>query len=164
MFSIMRKINGLFKEDMPLKPTSSALMEISQHSDRVRNCSYLGPSMHIEGNITVDENLRVEGKIEGTIRIVEKKLTVGKQAMVSGEINAGIAELHGKVESDVHSNDLVQIHSTAIVQGSIRCKRIVIEDGACFNGQVEMRQEKGKAATDESKAKSPSAEVVSIGK
>lgn len=162
MLKKIRMIDGLLRKDMPLKPTSA--FEISQQNDRVRNCSYFGPSLRMKGDISLDESLRIEGEVEGTLKITGKTLTVGKKATVTGEVHANVAEVHGNVEGDMHSKELVHMHATAAVNGTIHCSRIVIEDGAQFNGQVEMRKKPVERSDEESESKNVTADVVSIGK
>lgn len=111
-----------------------------------RDRSYLGRTAKFKGDLTLDENLHIEGNVEGVIRVPGKKLVVGKKAQITAAVHAGTVEVQGKVEGDVHGSELVQLCSSAVVNGTIHAKRIVIEDGARFNGKIEMVKEEPEQA------------------
>jgi len=108
---------------------------------RTRSASYIGPTLHIKGEITIDESLSIEGIVEGTITSEANKLTVGKQGRVNADIHGSIVEVRGKIDGDIHGNDIVHLYSTAVVAGTIHCKKIVMDDGAVFNGRIDMLQD-----------------------
>jgi cytoskeletal protein CcmA (bactofilin family) len=114
-------------EDRPVDPSLSA-----------RSVSYIGPGLRLTGEIEADEGLVIEGELEGKITSVEKNLTVGKKGRVTGEIIGSVIELRGSVEGDIFSDVLVRLYSSAVVEGRIYCKRLVLDEGAEFNGAVDM--------------------------
>jgi cytoskeletal protein CcmA (bactofilin family) len=106
----------------------------------IRSCSYFGPTLRIKGDITLDESLSIDGEVEGKIRCNGRKLTVGKQGRAAAEIHGSIVEVRGRVEGQIRGDEVVHLYSTAVVAGKLNCDRIVISDGAVFNGSVEMRK------------------------
>lgn len=107
---------------------------------RRRKTSVIGPTLKFKGELSANEDLIIEGEIEGTIAHQDKNLTVGKEGRVKADINARTVEIYGKVEGDIRGEDIVKLAKSADVQGNIRCARIVMEDGAQFSGNIEMGQ------------------------
>ena len=109
---------------------------------RRRKTSVIGPTLKFKGELSANEDLIIEGEIEGTIAHQDKNLTVGKEGRVKADINARTVEVYGKVEGDIHGEDIVKLAKSADVKGNIRCARIVMEDGARFSGSIDMGQKK----------------------
>lgn len=107
---------------------------------RRRKTSVIGPTLIFKGELSANEDLIIEGEIEGTIAHQDKNLTVGKEGRVKADINARTVEVYGKVEGDIHGEDIVKLAKSADVKGNIRCARIVMEDGAQFSGSIDMGQ------------------------
>jgi cytoskeletal protein CcmA (bactofilin family) len=105
---------------------------------RKRNVSVIGPTLRFKGELSANEDLVIEGQIEGTIAHQDKNLTIGKEGRVRADIHAKIVEILGQVEGDVRGDEIVRLHKTAAVRGNIYSPRIVMEDGANFSGLVDM--------------------------
>lgn len=103
-----------------------------------RSVSVIGPTLVFKGELSADEDLVIEGTIEGTIAHHKKNLTVGKQGRVKADIHAASVIIEGRVEGDIHGDDVVDLAKSAVVDGNIFCARIKMADGARFNGRVEM--------------------------
>ena len=105
---------------------------------RSRNVSVIGPTLVFKGELSADEDLIIEGHIEGTIAHHKKHLTVGKQGRVKADIHASSVVIEGQLVGDIHSEGVVSLASGADVKGNIFCGRIVMEDGARFAGKIDM--------------------------
>jgi cytoskeletal protein CcmA (bactofilin family) len=105
---------------------------------RSKNVSVIGPTLEFKGELQADEDLVIEGQVEGTIAHHKKRLTVGKQGRVRADIDANSVVVEGQLVGDIHGNEVVSLASGADVTGNIFCRRIVIEDGARFNGRIDM--------------------------
>lgn len=105
---------------------------------RTRNVSVIGPTLIFKGELSANEDLVIEGQIEGKIAHQDKNLTVGKQGRVAADIHAQNVEVHGEVAGDIYGSKLVKLSATAVVTGNIECARIIMEDGACFAGNIKM--------------------------
>jgi cytoskeletal protein CcmA (bactofilin family) len=103
-----------------------------------KNVSVIGPTMVFKGELSADEDLIIEGQIEGTIAHHQKHLTVGKQGRVKADIHASSVIILGQLVGDIHSKGIVSIAKGADVTGNIYCGRIVMEDGARFKGKIDM--------------------------
>lgn len=103
-----------------------------------RSVSYVGPGLHFAGEIMVDEGIVIEGEVEGKISSSDKNLTVGKKGRVKGDIIGNVIEVRGSVDGEIFSHELVHLYSSAVVDGKISCKRLVMDEGAEFNGSIDM--------------------------
>jgi cytoskeletal protein CcmA (bactofilin family) len=111
-----------------------------------RTVSYVGPAVFFKGEITAHEGLIIEGEMEGTIRHDGRNFTVGKQGRVRAEIHAKVIDVRGRIDGEIFGEELVHLHPTAVVTGTINCTRILMDDGAEFNGTVKMKGEAAKPA------------------
>ena len=111
----------------------------STSGTRAPASSWLPPSMRLKGEISGNEDLVVDGKVEGSISVGEHKLTVGRNGQVSGGLAAREIVIYGKVEGN-HSviSESIEIKKEASVVGNVTTRRIVIEDGAGFKGSIEI--------------------------
>ena len=107
---------------------------------RTRSASVIGPTLKIKGELSANEDLIIEGEIEGIIAHQDKNLTVGKTGVVKADIHAQQIEILGRVEGDIRGDDIVRLAKTADVHGNIHCARISMEDGAQFTGKIAMER------------------------
>lgn len=112
------------------------------HPIRKRNVSVIGPTLVFKGELSADEDLVIEGRIEGSIAHHEKHLTIGKQGKVKADIHASSVIVQGELVGDIHSEGIVSLAESADVTGNIFCGRIVMEEGARFAGRIDMGNRK----------------------
>ena len=132
MFSKKKEEESDYERTEPDVPTSPDV--------RKRKTSVIGPTLKFKGELSANEDLIIEGEIEGTIAHQDKNLTVGKEGRVKADINARTVEIYGRVEGDIHGEDVVKLAKSADVKGNIYCARIVMDDGALFSGSIHMSQ------------------------
>ena|ERR1035441_1910584 len=120
----------------------------SAPNSNVRTPSYLGPSLSIKGEITGDEDLRLDSQVEGLVSIGGFRLTVGAGARVAAEIVAREAIISGEVIGDVRASDRIEIKKNASVVGDLCTARIMIEEGSYFKGTVEIDSQGPQIGTD----------------
>ena len=99
--------------------------------------SVLGPTLRFKGELSADENLVIQGQVEGTIGPVPR-VTVGATATVHATIDAAIVIIEGTVVGDIKATSSVVVRETAKLTGNILAPAVSILDGAEFNGQVSM--------------------------
>ena len=130
----------MFKKGQEIEESqeTSPLRIGEQQPIRSRNVSVIGPTLEFKGELSADEDLVIEGKIEGTIAHHQKNLTIGKQGRVTADIHATSVIVEGELNGDIHSDVLVSLAKDAKVNGNIYCARMVMQEGATFNGKVEM--------------------------
>jgi len=108
---------------------------------RSKNVSVIGPTLVFKGELSADEDLVIEGTIEGTIAHHKKNLTIGAKGRVKADIHASSVLVEGQLDGDIHSDGLVSFAKGATVNGNIYCARLVLQDGARFNGKVVMEKQ-----------------------
>jgi cytoskeletal protein CcmA (bactofilin family) len=98
----------------------------------------------VRGEISGNEDLSVDGKVEGSISAAEHRLTVGHTGQVTGGLAAREIIIYGKVDGNKNIvSESIEIKKDASVIGNVKTRRIMIEDVACFNGSIEI-EESGK--------------------
>lgn len=102
------------------------------------NTARLGPSLHIKGEITGNEDLHLDGSVEGLVHLEDKKLTVGSSARVTADIMAREVVVYGNVKGNLRARDRIEIKKDGSVIGDLTTARIMIEDGAYFKGSIEI--------------------------
>jgi cytoskeletal protein CcmA (bactofilin family) len=98
---------------------------------------FIGPRMTVRGALLGEDDLVVEGRVEGSIAIAGH-LVVAEGGVVESDIEVESVDIRGQVVGDVIASSSVTIHPGAQVHGNVRAPRVVIEDGAHFKGSVEM--------------------------
>lgn len=116
-------------------------------SSTSKNVSVIGPTLVFKGELSADEDLLIEGRIEGTIAHHQKHLTVGRHGRVKADIHASSVVILGHVVGDIHSEGVVTLAKGCEVTGDISCARIAMEDGARFSGKINMGSSVKVAAT-----------------
>ena len=117
-----------------------------------RNLACLGSSIEIKGRISGEEDLQVDGKVEGPIALAGQRLTVGRTGQLASEVIAREVVVYGKVTGNLRASDRVEIKKDGSVTGDIITARISIEDGAYFKGRIEIDRAKGGSSAEEYEA------------
>jgi len=99
--------------------------------------SVLGPTLRFKGELSAEEDLLVEGSVEGTIKHTQR-ITIGPKGRVKANISAALIVVEGTVEGDLHAQKSVKIKDTADVRGNVHAPSVTITEGAKFNGGIEM--------------------------
>jgi|SRR5450631_2701721 cytoskeletal protein CcmA (bactofilin family) len=110
--------------------------------------SYLGPGLLIKGEISGNEDLRLDSKVEGSISIGGFRLTVGPNAHLDADVVAREAVISGQVKGDIRAHDRIEILKSASVVGDLTTSKIVIEEGAYMNGGIEIGNQNKPIGTD----------------
>ncbi|HEX2617381.1 MAG TPA: polymer-forming cytoskeletal protein [Flavobacteriales bacterium] len=91
----------------------------------------------IEGEIRSDSNIRIEGRVKGTIN-VRGRLIVGASGVVEGDVTCQSSDIEGTVNGKIACQDLLTLKATAKLTGDINTKKLAIEPGAIFTGNCSM--------------------------
>jgi cytoskeletal protein CcmA (bactofilin family) len=100
----------------------------------------VGPSLHVKGEISGNEDLYIDGTVEGAVHLGEGKLTVGATANVTADIIAREVVVCGKVKGNVSAKGKIEIKKDGSVNGDLTTAQIIIEDGAYFKGSIEIER------------------------
>src|ERR1700675_5077560 len=124
-------------------------------SPSARNLACLGASIEIKGKISGEEDLQVDGKIEGPVALAGQRLTVGRTGQLNSEVTAREVVVYGKVTGNLRASDRVEIKKDGSVTGDIVTARISIEDGAFFKGRIEIDNAKSQRAHEHEEVDEP---------
>jgi cytoskeletal protein CcmA (bactofilin family) len=102
--------------------------------------SRLGSSLHVKDEISGNEDLAIDGTVEGLVHIDERKLTVGATAKLTADIIAGEVIVYGSVKGNVRGKGKIEIKKDGSVNGDLTTAQIIIEDGAYFKGSIEIEK------------------------
>ena len=100
----------------------------------------VGRGSVIEGTLTVQSSLRVDGKIIGTVQVADS-LIVGKEGEIEGEVRVRNAVIGGKVKNKILASGKVVLEAKSVVYGEVKTSRLVIDEGAVFEGKCTMSEE-----------------------
>ncbi len=119
-------------------PSTSAPVRSTAPS--AKNLATLGPGLTVKGQISGDEDLQVEGKVEGPITLKGQRLTVGQSGEIVSDVHAREVIVYGKVRGNLFAEDRVEVKKDGSVVGNITGGRVLIEDGAYLKGQIEIQR------------------------
>jgi cytoskeletal protein CcmA (bactofilin family) len=102
----------------------------------------------VKGEISGNEDLHVDGSVEGLIQLEERKLTVGVSAKVIADVVAREIVVYGSVKGNLRARDRIEIKKDGSVVGDLTTARIMIEDGAYFKGAIEIDRNASESGTD----------------
>lgn len=98
----------------------------------------IGKSIVIKGDLSGNEDLVIEGKVEGKIDLPNNLLTVGAGGNVQAEVRAKTVLVVGRVAGNVTATERLEIQASGVVEGDVRAPQLVVQEGAALNGSVGM--------------------------
>jgi cytoskeletal protein CcmA (bactofilin family) len=107
----------------------------------------IGKSVCISGELSGDEDLLIEGKVDGRVALTDHCLTVGANGRVNADVHAKQIVVIGEIIGNISAVDLVEVAATGTVHGDISARRVVLADGAHFKGSVDMQPGLAPSAT-----------------
>jgi cytoskeletal protein CcmA (bactofilin family) len=108
--------------------------------DMVNSSNVISKETQIKGDIVAQGNIRIEGAVEGAVKS-KSKIVIGESALIKGNLSSAEAEISGKVDGQVICSDVLYLKKTALVLGDIVTNKLVVENGATFNGRCQMGSE-----------------------
>jgi len=115
--------------------TNSSLAPRSDVDER-RTAAWIGQGVVIEGRITSFQDLRIDGKVEGTIEVGNHSLIIGARAEVKANLVSKSILVSGTVIGNVTATERVDLQATGSVEGDITAPRLMMVDGAIVKGKV----------------------------
>jgi cytoskeletal protein CcmA (bactofilin family) len=100
----------------------------------------IGKSVVILGEVKGSEDLIVDGRVEGTVTLIESRLTIGPNANVAADLSARDVLVLGQVHGNVVASGRVELRAGSVMEGDIRATRLAVEDNAVFRGRVDLSQ------------------------
>jgi cytoskeletal protein CcmA (bactofilin family) len=141
------------KASAPQAPETTAARRPSPSPSR--EAAVIGPSIHIDGDLRGEEDLLIEGEVNGTVQLKNNSLTIGPQGKVSADVYAHSVYVEGYMEGDLFGSERVCIRKSAQVRGNITSPRVSLDDGARFKGSIEMDPQAVEAALGQRRGGAP---------
>jgi len=126
------------KEPAPDTSQETRAEQAAPAGKRPRERATIGPGISIQGEVRGDEDLLIQGRVDGTLELGEQSVTVGSQGHVQADIKARVIEVHGRVKGDLKAKERVIVRASAKVTGGIGAPRVQLEDGCRYKGAIEM--------------------------
>lgn len=132
------------RETQPVNPPKAQTPSAPSMQSSPRSSSLIaviGASIQIDGAVKGDEDLLIQGVVKGNIELKKNSVTIGPQGKVSADIYAHTIFVEGAMAGHLIASEQVVIRKTARIKGNITSPRISLEDGAQFNGTIDMDPE-----------------------
>jgi cytoskeletal protein CcmA (bactofilin family) len=106
------------------------------NSSERRVVAWIGKAVRVEGKVISEEDLTIDGDVEGSIELGGHSLTIGQEARIRADLVAKTVTISGKVNGNVRAVDKVDLRATGSVDGNITAPRFVMAEGATVMGKV----------------------------
>lgn len=100
----------------------------------------------VEGSITADNDIRIDGKIKGTL-VCKAKVIVGPNGVIEGEVRCQNAMIEGCLEGKITVSELLNVRETAKINGEVKTSKLIVQTGAEFNVTCVMSSQQPMSAT-----------------
>lgn len=102
----------------------------------------IGPSIFIKGDLSGEEDLVIEGRVEGKVDLKQNNVTVGKNGRVRADVFGRVVVIEGEVDGNVFAREQAILRQSGAIRGNITAPRVVLEDGSRFKGSIDMEAPK----------------------
>lgn len=136
-----------------LNDLSANQAQTEQRPQSSGRAAVIGPRIKIDGDVTGEENLVIEGEVKGSVDLKQYRVDVGPSGRVKADIDAKIVKVDGTVQGDIVATEMATISRTGNVRGNIKSPRMTLEDGAKFKGSIDMDPEEASRPKSKSSAK-----------
>lgn len=107
------------------------------------NAANIGRSITIKGDISGNEDLHIQGAVDGSVNLMEHNVTITPEGRVKADVYGLTIIVQGQVEGDLFGGEQVILHPSCRVSGNITAPRVALEDGANFRGTIDMEAKSG---------------------
>ncbi len=136
-----------FKSEEPVKPQSPQAPQVpssfaapsmtSSPAPSSPSLSKISAGLKIQGELSGDTDLYIDGSVQGKVRMMNGRVTVGPNGRVQAEIEARQISIDGTVEGNLKASESAQFGSSSKVVGSVMSPRVGVADGARLRGKIE---------------------------
>jgi cytoskeletal protein CcmA (bactofilin family) len=114
-----------------------------------RLAAWIGKSLVVHGKVICNQDLTIDGQVEGMIELGQHGLTIGAGAKIKANLVAKTIIISGAVTGNVTATERVDVRSTGVVEGDIKAAHLQMSEGALIRGTVEASGKKAAAANRE---------------
>ncbi|HYX23513.1 MAG TPA: polymer-forming cytoskeletal protein [Thermoanaerobaculia bacterium] len=152
----------------PPAPAPAASPSSSHEAPRRTDRATIGPSIFIKGDLSGEEDLVIEGRVEGKVDLKQNNVTIGKNGKVKADVFGRVVTIEGEVTGNVFAREQAILRQAGAIFGNIQAPRVILEDGSRFKGSIDMEAPKETGAPNRDHRSEPSrvephrAEVVGV--
>lgn len=106
--------------------------------NQLKERAIIGPSILIKGDLTGQEDLVVQGRVEGKIELRDHNVTIGPAGRVNADVYAKVISVEGQVQGNLYGDEKIVVRKAGQVKGNLVAPRVSLEDGANFKGSIDM--------------------------
>ena len=125
------------KYQPPAATTAPAPAQAPVHTQKRGSNTVIGTNLTIRGDITADENITIEGTVEGTIES-SNDVIIAPEGKVRADIRANTITIAGRVKGNIFATHKVDLSSTGQLEGNIQAPKLAIAESAMFKGSIDM--------------------------
>lgn len=107
----------------------------------------IGKSIVFKGELSGDEDLEIDGNVEGDVKLPNHVLKIGPHGKVKASVTAKCVQIVGHIAGNVTATERIEIEASGVVEGDIRAPRLLVQEGAVINGAIEMTGKTAAAAS-----------------
>jgi cytoskeletal protein CcmA (bactofilin family) len=126
----------------PAPSPSPAPAAASEPQRRPSERATIGPSIFIKGDLSGEEDLVIEGRVEGKVDLKQNNVTVGKNGRVKADVFGKVVVIEGEVDGNVFAREQAILRQSGAIRGNITAPRVILEDGSRFKGSIDMEPPK----------------------
>ena len=119
-------------------PPEAFLRPVEPTRNRGATMANIGKSISIKGDLSGDEDIQVDGTVEGRVDLPNNQFTVGPDGRVRAEVHAKLVVVIGQVDGNIVATERIEIQATGVVHGDVKGPRLIVHEGAVINGSIEM--------------------------
>jgi len=134
------------RREAPSAPPPRASEPSSPPSTSGGSRAVIGGATVVRGEISGEEDLLIEGRVEGKIQLAQNAVTIGAKGRLSAEVVARAILIDGEVDGDLTAEEQIVLRKGGRVRGDLTAPRVTIEDGARFKGSIDMEPKRSSSS------------------
>ncbi len=141
-------------EPVPEKPRAAVRSPV----ERIKERALIGASISINGDLSGEEDLVVQGQVSGAISFSDHSVTIGKQGRAQADVFGKVISVEGEVEGNLFGEERIVIRQSGNVRGDLHAPQVILEEGCKFKGSIDMDapgNRKTRQAKSETKTETP---------
>jgi len=123
-------------------PSPAPMSAANEPPRRSSTNATIGPSIFIKGDLSGEEDLVIEGRVEGKVDLKQNNVTIGKNGRVRADVFGKVVIIEGEVDGNVFAREQAILRQAGAIRGNITAPRVMLEDGSRFKGSIDMEAPK----------------------
>jgi cytoskeletal protein CcmA (bactofilin family) len=126
------------KTDEQSEPVNNPVSSPTSHRQPVGEQAVIGPSLIVKGDVQGEEDLVIQGQVEGKVVLKKNSITVGKNGRVKADLYGKVIVVEGNLQGNLFGEEKIVVRKSGDIKGNLMAPRINLEEGARFKGSIDM--------------------------